>query len=211
MIRNKLKIIVGVLAFVIGITVTTIWLIDPLSQNSITEVPPPEVLVIEEAEEYAVYSAVIKNLYLKEMKLREPLLISNRTSSYGERESAVFGDNFPNRMTAEQRVSQVKKISPSVSEEMLFDYDEKQMKSKRLRPKFNLQVEYIFVNENSREDYLTERSISFSSVGFNKQRNQAYVSTQFVCKVLCGRSDWLVLEKVEGNWVIKEIFEGIRS
>lgn len=133
MSRNKLKIIVGFLAFVIGITATTIWLIYPLSQNSITEVSPPEALVTEEAEEYAVYSAVIKNLYLKEMKLSEPLLISNRTETYGERESAIFGDDFPNAMTAEQRVSQLKKIYPSVSEEMLFDYDEKLLSSKWVR------------------------------------------------------------------------------
>jgi hypothetical protein len=209
--RNKLKIIVGILAFIIGVTTTAIWLIDPLSLNSISEVSPPEVLVAEEAEEYAVYSVVIENLYLKKMKLREPLLISNRTSPYGNWESAVFGDDFPKGMTAEQRVSQLKTIAPSVSKEALFDFDEKQMQSKELRPKFDLRVEYLLVNEHSKEGYLTERSIRFSSVGFNKQRNQAYVFTRFVCSALCSSSDFLVLEKVEGNWEVKEIIEGIRS
>lgn len=210
--RNTLKIIVGVLAFVIGITATAIWLIYPISQNFITEVPPPEILVTEEAEEYAVYSAVIKNLYLKEMKLKEPILISNRTACYGDRESSIFGDDFLNRMTAEQRVSQLKEIFLPVSEEMLFDYDEKQMASKWLRrPKFNLQVEYILVDDINKENYLTDRSIRFSGVGFNRQRNRAFVFTQFVCSALCGSSNFILLEKVEGNWKIKEIFEGIRS
>jgi hypothetical protein len=212
MSRNALKIIVGLLAFVIGISATAIWLIYPLSQNSITEVSPPEVLPSEETEEYAVYSAVILNLYLKEKTAKEPLLISDRTTFYGNQvESVIIGDAFLTEMTAEQRVSRLKAISPSVSEETLFDYDKKQMKSKEFRPKFNLQIEYVLVNENSKKGYSSERNIRFSSVGFNSQRSEAYVFTQFVCSALCGSSDFLLLEKVEGNWKIKEIFEGIRS
>jgi uncharacterized protein with PQ loop repeat len=210
--RNALKISVGIIAFVIGTTATVIWLIYPLSQNPITEVSPPESVATQEAEEYAVYSAVIKNLYLKEKKLTEPLLITNRTTFYGNQiESVVIGDTFLTEMTAEQRVSWLKKIAPSVSEETLFDYDEKQMKSKEIRPKFDLPVEYNLVNEGSKKDYSSERSIRFSSVGFNKQRNLAYVFTQFACIALCGSSDFLLLEKVEGKWEIKEIFVGMRS
>jgi hypothetical protein len=115
------------------------------------------------------------------------------------RESSIFGDGFPNATPAEQRVSQLKEIFPSVSEETVFDCDEKQMKSKRLRPEFNLQVEYILVDEINKENYLTDRSIRFSGVGFNMQRNRAHVSAHFVCRALCGSTDSMVLEKVEGN------------
>jgi len=212
MCRNKLKIIVGVLAFIIGITVTAIWLIYPLSQNLVTEVSLPEVLASEEDQQYAVYSAVIQDFYLKEKNLEQPLLITDQTTWYGNGVEIVFiSDTFLTEMTAAQRVSWLKKITPSVSEETLFDYDKKQMKSKPLRPKFNLQVEYVFVNENGQEDPWSDRNIRFSSVGFNSQRNEAYVFTRFVCYALCGSTDFLLLEKVEGNWKIKEIFQGIRS
>lgn len=210
--RNTLKIIVGVLAFVIGITATAVWLIYPNSQNLITEVSPPEILVTDEAEEYAVYSAVLNNLYLKEMKLREPLPISNVTALYSEWESALLGEDFPNKMTAQQRVSRLKDVFHSVSEDVLFDYDEKRMSMKWLRrPKFDIPVEYMVVNDIEKKTNLTERSVKFSGVGLNKQRDRAFLFTQFVCSMLCGRSNFILLEKIEGKWKIKEIFEGTRS
>ncbi len=169
-------------------------------------------IVAEESEKYAVYSAVINDYYLKKNASIKLFLISNQTSFYGTQpESAFFGDDFMSGMSAEQRVSNLKKIALTVSAETLFDYDRKQMESYKLYPKFDFTFEYMLVKKDDFEKYGAGRKIEFSSVGFNKTGDQAFLFTRVVCHALCGSSDHVLLEKVEGRWRIKEIFEGIRS
>lgn len=90
----RLKFTIAVLTFVIGIACAAVWLIYPHSLNQVLEISSSDAVVVEELEEYAVYSAAINKLYVKEDSARL-LLISNQTSFFGdERHRALFGDDY---------------------------------------------------------------------------------------------------------------------
>lgn len=202
------KIGVGILAFTIGTIATAICLINTYSFNQTLEIAPPANIENEITEEYAVYSAVINELYLKEDSTRM-LVISNQTSFYGDGwHKAMYGDNYIKNYTTEQRVGHLKENYPSVNEETLFDYDSKMLKPHKLHSNFNFSIAYDLTNKDS---YEKDRVIRLSKVGFNKERNQGFVYIESKCEAMCGRSDYLLLEKVNGIWTVKEIYAGLRS
>ena len=205
--RITLKIAIAFLAFAIGVVFTAFWFIFPQSLNQVLEVST-DVVVTEEAEEYAVYSAAINHLFVKDKDIGL-FAISNQTSFYGdERHKAIYGDDYIKIKTTEQRVRHLKENYPSVNEETLFDYDSKMMKPHILHSKFNLSVEYNLTNK---DNYEKDNVIKLSKVGFNREVNQGFVYIGFICPALCSRGDYLLLEKVNGIWTVKEIFDGFRS
>lgn len=204
--RISLKLAVAILAFIIGITAAGLWFIYPLSLNQVLHSLPTNAVVTEEAEEYAVYSAVINDWFIKNKGSRKLLLISNQTSFYGNKfYQAVYGDNYIQRTTSEQRVKFLKEIYLPVDEETLLNYDSKKIQSNKLHRNFNLTVGYILANEDDYKKYDDYWGITLSRVGFNKERNHAFVFVESCCGVLGGYKDHLLLEKVDGNWKIKVV------
>jgi hypothetical protein len=210
--RVTLKIAVSLIALTIGIVCAAVWLIHPLSLNQSSEGLPQNTVLVEEAEEYAVYSAVINERYV-EGDSAKSLVILNQTSFYGsESERAIYGNDYVKRTTSEQRIRQMKEFYPSVSEEILSDYDAKRMKPKKVEHNFNLLVEYKLVNEDELENNKKiDRTIRLSKVGFNSEKTQAFVYVEFICFALCGEGNQLLLEKADGVWKIKQNFGGWRS
>lgn len=210
--RFTLKIAVGLIAFTIGIIFAAGWFLHPIYLNQFSERLPQDAVSVEEAEEYAVYSAVITERYVKgdSPKL---LVISNQTSFYGdERQRAIYGDDYVEKTTSEQRVRQMKQSSPSVSEEILSDYDAKRMQHNKIRHNFNFLVGYTLINEVEPENgKKLDRIIRLSKVGFNSEKTQAFVYVEFICFALCGEGNEFLLEKADGVWKIKETFGGWRS
>jgi hypothetical protein len=112
---------------------------------------------------------------------------------------------------------------PSVTDETLFDYDKKKIQSSNLHRNFNLSVGYTLINEEELENvgkhrievfsekYEASGMIKLSKIGFNKGKTEAFVYVEFLFCPLCSQSDHLLLEKVNGIWTVKEIFEGMRS
>jgi len=204
--KITLKIGIGILAFAIGIIATAVWFIAPFSLNQILEVAPLANIENEMTEEYAVYSAVLNDLFVKDKDSVKLLTISGQTSFY---ENVGYLDET----TYEQRIQHLKQNYPSVSEETLFDYEAKQTQTFKLYPNFNLPVEYLLVNAKElekSEGYAAKQMIRLSKVGFNREKNQAFVYVEFFCP-LCGGSNHLLLEKENGLWKIKEDFGGWSS
>jgi len=171
--------------------------------------------VSEEVESYAVYSAVVNEVFAEEMargdKKPRGLVISDRTSSYPNSQTLGIG-------WIEEQVQDRKKYYPSVSEDTLTDFYLKTASPIKLESKLDLAAPYTLIDENELErideevQFFTKYSaggmIKFSRVGFNSSRNQAFVEVEFLYCPLCGFGDKILLEKEFGIWIVKERFGG---
>jgi hypothetical protein len=69
---------------------------------------------------------------------------------------------------------------------------------KSLKPQFNYE---IYSSKLVPDDkYRQIGVVSFSKVGFSKDKSKAAVYTKFVCRGLCGNGQILFFKKVDGNW-----------
>ena len=201
--KFSLKIAVGIFAFIIGIFAVGLWFVYPLSLTQTFDISMPAVIETEAREEYAVYSVVINSLILKDKSSLKRLTISNETSFYDN--SAYLEDT-----TFEQRLQDLKKYYQSVGEETLIDYELKNVRPSKIRPDFNLPIEYLLVNEKDTEKSKGRAAalmVRLSKVGFNQERNEAFVYIEYFCP-LCGFGSYVHLEKESGLWKIKERFGG---
>jgi len=87
--KITLKIGIGILAFAIGIIATAVWFIAPFSLNQILEVAPLANIENEMTEEYAVYSAVLNDLFVKDKDSVKLLTISPYAVNFGDFENLV--------------------------------------------------------------------------------------------------------------------------
>src|SRR5262249_43919834 len=92
----------------------------------------------ENAEEYAVYSALIRERFINEhVKI---LVIQNRTLYYAN-------PDYLKSTTAEERIQDLKKYCPSVDESALNDFEAKHMKPGELDANFTLPLKYVLVDK----------------------------------------------------------------
>jgi len=217
--KIKLKILIASLTFIIGVAVVlSVAYRNSLFQNSsITINSNAE---SEELEEYAVYSALLNEMFVRDRA--KFLVISDR---------AMFKDNFgEQKLSLDEKLQRKKKYYPSVANDTFLDFDTKSTQSSKLKSNFNLSVEYVLINEdeltknvlaNEAEKEKDKRDgkyflyekypdanglISISKVGFNKEKNQAFVEVELTFCGLCGSGDYVLLEKEQGIWKVKEIF-----
>ena len=61
------------------------------------------------------------------------------------------------------------------------------------------------------ERYEASGMIRLSKIGFNKGKTEAFVYVELLFCALCSQSDYLLLEKLDGIWTVKEAFIGMRS
>jgi hypothetical protein len=206
------KLIISLLTFIVGIFGAAFWAYNTFSSQSsevapVMNVEPPSMTTSEDDEQYAIYSLLINDLFLTDNKAVTFVNISDRTNSDDE----LF---YLKKTTHEQRVSSLKKIFPSVNEEILEDFDTKHLlSSPELKPKFNIAVQYDLIDENEinkNEGLASKRVIKFSQVGFNHDKTQAFVDIDYFCP-LCGFGKHVLLEKENGKWKIKQEFNGWES
>lgn len=202
------KILVLLLTFTVGVATVAFRLI-------------PHFISSEETEEYAVYSALLKEVIIKDdAKL---LIIQNQTQFY----------EFPYHyegMTSDERIRHMRKNYPSAAEDTLMDFESKYMQPSELRPNFDITIKYILIDKIPNERVLEDKAeleegnsgtptqalfekypdargvISLSKIGFNQDRTEAFVRVEFTHCGLCGRGDQVLLEKKSGVWKVKGIF-----
>lgn len=93
-----------------------------------------------------------------------------------------------------------------------------QANSLKLKKSFDLQNKYILINDGELKSIYKGESpkdfweafyqkypksggyVSFSQVGFNTEKNHAFVYMQFYCGNLCGDGNYLLLKKENGKW-----------
>jgi hypothetical protein len=204
--RITLKVFVAFLAFVLGVTAATLW---PTYRSSPPRRPacvPSNSHTSDDSDEYAVFSALIKDEFVKDdVKL---LVISDSTQFYDP--------DYLKSTSSEQRIQDLKKEDASVAEDTLRDYEAKHIQPSTLKAKFDLPVKYILLDEAKlgpeeegarimafQEQYKDAGGmISLSKVGFNKDRNEALVRVAYVFCPLCRHSGKVLLRKVGGVWKV---------
>jgi hypothetical protein len=169
----------------------------------------------EGTEEYAVYSHLLKELYVKDGV--ELLMIQKQTIS--------AANHYLMSTFFEVPISEMKKLTPSASEDAFRDYRSKNQQPSILDPGFNLPVKYMFIeeaelkelNESEWEGWRTGKYsggrgiLRLTKVGFNKDRTEALVYVEFICPLLCGGGGNVLLEKHSGAWRVKERFDVWKS
>src|SRR6266496_1173436 len=141
----------------------------------------------ENSEEYAVYSALISELFIKENV--ELLVIQDQTLFYANAD-------YLKATTSEERIKDLRKYCPSVDEDAIRDFEAKHMRSSKLSTNFALPLKYVLVNKADFDESRTqdareivgrfyelypeaEGMIGLSKVGFNKDHSQAFLRIEF--------------------------------
>lgn len=215
--KLNLKILVGIITFFIGIFAVggfTYCVINTENKNlEITKTIETEKSNQPQiSEEEKVYLAILNELFIKDGQ--NSLAISDTTNFYSNAK-------YLKETTAEERIQNMQKYYDSASLETLENYEMKMHKSSEINFDFQLPVKYSFINkeefdrdfENNIKDFSKKYPnggglIEFSSIGFNVEKTQAFVSVDFTYCGLCGFGSHLLLEKIEGNWKIVKNYGG---
>ncbi len=145
-----------------------------------------------EVEQYAVYSAVLRERFIeKEIELPP---IQTETMSWAD-DLPLLGDDYLTRTTREDRVLFLKEQIGPASLETLRDFDSRYRQLSNLSRKLDPSIDYDLV-ENPDSD--SSSLIRLSNVGFNDAKTEALVRVNFRCLVLCGRGEFILLEKKNG-------------
>jgi hypothetical protein len=157
-----------------------------------------------EREEYAVYSAMIPDVYGDEES--RFMVITNPTSRWSDQISKKdFQFFYP---------------APVVSQETLDDFLSRNKTNRWLTRKFDLKVDYVLVDfeeikrlisfSNPLDDWkkffkqypAAHSFINFSRVGFDQHMNQGLVYAGWRCPGLCGQWEFILLEKRDHVWKV---------
>lgn len=156
-----------------------------------------------EAEEYAVYSAVIDEL--------------SRGWGASGRVTLRIEKDFPSSdVYARNGHEYVKAIMREVSQEVRDDYEAKNKLPYELKSLFDIRVPYVLVSSKARwsqpqkgasrkmaEPNHRSSSMTLSRVGFNAKADQALVYVGLICGRLCGSGSYVMLAKENGVWRVE--------
>src|SRR5262245_59207212 len=169
------------------------------------------------AEEYAVYAAVIGNMFAGDIVTFDTqskvkiLVIEDKT---------VMGANAD--MGEENEGERLKQVgfSPILSQETIDDYVAKNAKSYQLTKSLDIKLKYTLIPKGKIEqifDGLPSSEfyrqfpdsggyIALSRAGFNTRGDQALVYMHHVCGGLCASGHYLLLVKKNGECVVLNHF-----
>lgn len=183
--------------------------VSPVANSTMERTPPSAQRADLEAEEYAVYSALIESMYID-----------------GETESVVILDHTrldelkPERLDASLRF--VRENMPnSVSKEVFDNLRAKNDQPYTLGNHFNIRVKSVLLSKEEVDKILNTSNgwseffkkyprqgiITFSRVGLNKDMRQALVYTSIQSGGKSGEGYYILLNKENGNWTIKNKVE----
>jgi len=156
-----------------------------------------------EKEEQAVYSSFFKNY-------SEPIVILQETST-------EFLPSSSEEL--QQRMDYIASGLPDASNETLDNYFERnRLQPSHLSPDMQLGINYILLSEEELstimnqpngwqafyEKYSPAGYMQFSRVGFNETLDQAIVYVGSIPGPMMGSGNYYLLEKKDGQWIIKE-------
>jgi hypothetical protein len=169
------------------------------------------------AEEYAIYAAVIGNMFAGE-KVSFDIQAAVKMLVI---EDWTVNNTFA-ALAKEDVGSRMKQQFTSVSQETIDDYVAKNAKSHQLTKSFELKLKYILAPKEKIEQIFRSGLggwgefykqfpdsggyIGLSRVGLNSNSNQAIVYIQHSCGGLCGSGHYLMLVKNNQGWVVQKRF-----
>ena len=170
-----------------------------LACSTLTPKPAPSAVDIEK-EEQAVYSFFVG-------ASTGPALILEETSS------SIGGD------TPQELKEQLRNSFKDISRETVESFAARNVESVQLSPDMDLGVEYVLLSHEELAEIssqpnwgelLTEKYPGsygytiFSRVGFNNTLDEAVIYVGNVAGPLMGSGDFYLMEKIDGEWLIKE-------
>jgi hypothetical protein len=162
-----------------------------------------------EMEEYAVYSALLDNLYPH-----------NETTSFGIIEQTTIFT--PPRGTLDKTLQFVlKKTSDDIPQEVIDDLKIKNRDSSSLNDYFNVDVRHVLLQKKDVQNlfssgggwneldikYSIDQMVDFSRVGFNREMTRALVYTSTQSGPKTGYGLYVYLLKENNIWTIKHKVE----
>lgn len=205
------RIFVAIITFIIGIFVASFYffidntnivenLDSSINENIETAVACDYVSnqELNENEEYAVYSEILSG-----ERYNSDIIVINDFTSQG-----LIAD-------AENLNSKI----PGLTQDTINDYQAKKVESRKLENSFTVSGKVVFLSEEEETQLFrngldgwnkfykkypeANGIITFSRVGFNKERTQALVYVGIGCGGLCGDGSFMFLEKINGKWSIR--------
>ena len=136
-----------------------------------------------DADEYAVYSSLIKEIYLAGKKRNTPILVRDYTD-FPELNGATLGKSLKGLQTS-----------------TLDDLRAKNLRKFKLIRQFNLCSDYLLVNERANPG--VEDILGLSRVGFNADKTQALVHADEIKRWYVSEGYLVLLEKENERWMVK--------
>lgn len=161
-------------------------------------------------EDYAVYSTLIKKMIIRNSNPTKAINISD-TVPFIDEDFIIVDES--KTFTIEEQIQEMKEDYALANESTLRDFITKQHPPLKLQSKFDFSFQYNLVNEKrikDNEGRAFKQVISFPRVGFNEDKTQAFVGINYYCG-LCGFGSYVLLEKQNGIWQIKEEFVSWKS
>jgi hypothetical protein len=163
-----------------------------------------------QAEEYAVYTVLIKEIGREEKNADRLLVIKEQPSPWISSIDDGKSDFY----------EEMKKDSPALLAETVNDLRAKNKESFKFTRNFDIDRQYVILSDEEfktlfkaggggdgwkgfREKYPKATGITtFSRIGFNPDKTQALVYRGYQCGGLCGGGNYYLLSKKNGVWVI---------
>ena len=222
MLHHGIRVGVAILTFTIGVAI--FWpiqliqrletaLVDRFIGLSDDDLKPVSLNADYTAEANEVYRLIIHQKFVDETK--NPIVVSAKTIGY----SMYIDDALkPQWAFPEAFNKMVKQSMPEVEFETLSNFLLRNRGGEYLKI-WDRGVNYILATEsdllgdsmgefwtNFRKKFPNSSGyLSFSNVGFNKERNQAFVYVFWNCGDTCALGEYFLLKKVRGKWeIVKE-------
>ena len=216
--RHSIRLFIAVLTFTFGVLIFWVSqvgsaLVDRFLTINNTDVSPvtlPRLNSDEEANE--IYRLLVhrKFIFNDEIKL---IVIQAETTGCPMYEDESVSEKFGATEPFHQMVS---KLMPEVEMQTLDNYLLSNKTRQELKV-WNLGINYVIVSDRDLPDggfenywerfykkYPNSPGLAFfSKVGFNDRHDQAFVYVGRACGGLCGSGEYVLLNKVNDEWVVR--------
>lgn len=214
---------VAVVTFSVGVSAVALRLLTQQSFFRTTEVSavflsaaPASINADPEKEKYAVYSAVIKEMYLGQ---ESKLLVVERDNYCQQTPEGEKVDEKIEDMRRQMEEDAFSRL-PALKAETINDFHARAKECHPLEGQFDIPIKYQLISSRDLDSLFhvgeieggwsrfykkypgSSGVISFSNVGFNSEMNQALVSTSRGCGGLCGAGYFVILAKEQGVWKV---------
>ncbi len=156
-----------------------------------------------QSEQYAVYSAYIVSRSTGESHSlggHESLFVILAVSKFAGHHFLLAGVSSARRL-------------PSVRTSTLFSFALANVHDEKFNSKFVLPARYVLASSAEVQEYGTQDFsirfprnygyITFSRIGFSPDFKQAVFYTEHICG-LCGNGEFVLMQKVNGQWIVQE-------
>lgn len=176
-------------------------------------------------DSYAVYSVILKNIKLSQKDGSEvKLFVINEFTDVDKTSPRPLEEvlrNIKPDPPTENMVDIIldrKPTAPTEYKQAIDDFKLKNKESKQLTKSFDLQQNYLFINQNDFRAIMSGKNLeeqwtsfyskypnsagfmTFSAVGFDAEKKNAFVYFEQYCGGLCASGEYIFLEKESGFW-----------